>query len=97
MDGSSSSIITRVNGMVVVTQVFPGAEAPGPAGSSAPPSPDSPRYDPVKVSEMTAAFLRGQPQLLGVRRASGRGWFLGTGSRVIVDATCSRAVISIII
>ena len=77
MDGSSSSssssTITKVNGMVVVTQVFPGAappeaEAPGPA-RSAPHPPDSPVYNPVKVSEMTAAFLRGQPQFLGVRRA----------------------------
>lgn len=70
MDGSSSSTITKVNGMVVVTQVFPGADtreadAPG-LGRSAPHPPDSPVYNPVKVSEMTANFLRGQPQFLGI-------------------------------
>ncbi|XP_056447970.1 membrane-spanning 4-domains subfamily A member 4A [Gadus chalcogrammus] len=70
MDGSSSSTITKVNGMVVVTQVFPGpdtreAGTPGP-GRSAPHPPDSPVYNPVKVSEMTATFLRGQPQFLGI-------------------------------
>ncbi|KAJ3598510.1 hypothetical protein NHX12_002021 [Muraenolepis orangiensis] len=72
MNGGSSSTITNVNGMVVVTQVFPKAasgqgEGPDPPGKRHPgPDPGYPYYAPAKVSEMTAAFLRGQPQSLGI-------------------------------
>jgi len=62
----SGSTITEVNGMVVVTQVFPKAGG----GEAEKRPPDSPVYAPVKVSEMTAAFLRGQPKALGVKHAS---------------------------
>ncbi|CAL8288313.1 unnamed protein product [Merluccius merluccius] len=63
-----SSNVTQVDGMVVVTQVFP----KGPGGEQAGPErrdpwpPGSPDHVPAKVSEMTAAFLRGQPQALGI-------------------------------
>ncbi|CAL8248974.1 unnamed protein product [Lota lota] len=64
------SSITKVNGMVVVTQVFPAAENRDTAGPDPgmrdPHGPESPVYNPVKVSEMAAAFLRGQPQSLGI-------------------------------
>lgn len=68
--------ITTAGGVVVVTQVFPQGEEekaavpgsnaappPAPAGQAAPAVPAAP---PSKLSDMTGAFLRGEPQALGI-------------------------------
>ncbi|XP_028436293.1 membrane-spanning 4-domains subfamily A member 15-like isoform X2 [Perca flavescens] len=55
--------------MTVVTQVFPKGEAPPPSTQQAPPpsTQQVPPPDPAsKMDDMTATFLRGAPQVLGV-------------------------------
>ncbi|CAN9514458.1 unnamed protein product [Ophioblennius macclurei] len=74
----ASTSVTTVGGVVIVTQVIPKDEYS--FQLNAPPSDDTPRVavsppssavapppeTPVKVDEMTATFLRGQPLALGV-------------------------------
>ncbi|XP_078143451.1 membrane-spanning 4-domains subfamily A member 4A [Centroberyx gerrardi] len=64
----SSASITTSGGVVVVTQVFPqdqnGKISLPPAASTGPAPPAGPA--PAKPSDMTASFLRGEPQSLGI-------------------------------
>ncbi|XP_041650109.1 membrane-spanning 4-domains subfamily A member 4A [Cheilinus undulatus] len=70
----TSTSITKVGGVMVVTQVIPQDEKaiplqdpaasparPPPSATLAPPSPP-----PTKMDDMTATFLRGEPQGLGI-------------------------------
>ncbi|KAG7264243.1 hypothetical protein CRUP_016246 [Coryphaenoides rupestris] len=79
----NSSTVTEVNGMVVVTQVFPKAGG----GEAEKRPPDSPVYAPAKVSAMTAAFLRGQPKALGIVQV-----FVG-----LIQATLGTHVMSVLV
>ncbi|XP_029957759.1 membrane-spanning 4-domains subfamily A member 4A [Salarias fasciatus] len=67
----ASTSVTKVGGVVVVTQVIPKDEASlqlqAPPADQAPAcAPQAPPPEPVKVDDMTAAFLQGQPLVLGV-------------------------------
>ncbi|XP_051255359.1 membrane-spanning 4-domains subfamily A member 4A [Dicentrarchus labrax] len=68
----TSTSITKIGGVVVVTQVIPQDEtsiplqAPPSTTQAPPPVPRAPSSAPAKMDDMTAAFLRGQPQVLGV-------------------------------
>ncbi|XP_020512656.1 membrane-spanning 4-domains subfamily A member 4D [Labrus bergylta] len=67
----TSTSITTVGGLVVVTQVIPQDERAIPlqgAPASATPPPATPTVSsfPAKMDDMTATFLRGEPQVLGV-------------------------------
>lgn len=70
----TSTSITTVGGLVVVTQVIPQDEKSIPlqaaAATSAPPTttqtPPTTPATPTKMDDMTATFLRGEPQGLGV-------------------------------
>lgn len=65
-----STSIAAANGVVVVTQVFPqdkNGKVSVPVPNVTPTILSFPQAPPVKVSEMTKMFLRGEPQSLGVR------------------------------
>lgn len=69
----TSTSITTVGGLVVVTQVIPQGETSiqlqSPSATQQPPAKTTkaPPTTPAKMDDMTAAFLRGEPQGLGVR------------------------------
>lgn len=75
----TSTSITTVGGVVVVTQVIPKDENTVPlqevanATQAPPQDPKAPPTAPAKMDDMTAAFLRGGPQGLGVRSDIGMG------------------------
>ncbi|CAK6981945.1 membrane-spanning 4-domains subfamily A member 4A [Scomber scombrus] len=67
----ASTSISKIGGVVVVTQVIPQDETSiqlqNPAAPPTPPSPPSaPSAPPTKTDDMAAIFLRGEPQGLGL-------------------------------
>lgn len=102
----TSTSITKIRGVVIVTQVIPQDQAYIPlqnaalveqATPSAPPDPPAVRQAtpsaPTKLDEITASFLQGQPQGLGVRWSFPRSllWDL-CGERTLVDL-CHPSII----
>lgn len=67
----TSTSVTKVGGVLVVTQVIPQEESSIPL--QAPPTQAPPTQAPppasAKLDDMTACFLRGEPQGLGVSRS----------------------------
>nr|XP_046256202.1 membrane-spanning 4-domains subfamily A member 4A isoform X2 [Scatophagus argus] len=68
----ASTSVTKIGGVVVVTQVLPQDETSIPLQAAAavtqapPPAKQAPPSANTKMDDMTAAFLRGEPQSLGV-------------------------------
>lgn len=79
----TSTSVTKVGGVLVVTQVIPQEESSIPLQTppTQPPAPVKQAPPPAfaKVDDMTASFLRGEPQGLGVSRSqNGRVWSVST-------------------
>lgn len=70
----TSTSVTRMGGVVVVTQVIPHDEGSiqlqtaAPSTQAPPPATQAPPPASTKMDDMKGVFLRGEPQGLGVRR-----------------------------
>ncbi|KAM3613795.1 uncharacterized protein V6R79_005142 [Siganus canaliculatus] len=70
----ASTSVTKIGGVVVVTQVIPEGDASIPLQSAAPPqapppaaqTPPPSKASRAKLDDVTAGFLQGEPQALGV-------------------------------
>lgn len=94
----TSTSVTKIGGVVVVTQVIPQDEGSIPLQSAAPATWAPPRATqappsvPTKMNDMTAAFLRGEPQGLGVRCSVALFSVVRFGEEVLWTGACRCSI-----